>query len=359
MWCGRALLGLAMLLAQPATAAIVDYTSLHVLGDSLSDDGNLHRLTFRRVPDSPPYWSGRFSNGPVWADYLAADFAAAGLPRSNHAYGGAKARTDRDLIPDLGLQARLFRNTSGSRRGARPLVAIWAGANDLLEAGGARGIGRVARGAADAVGSVAEDLAGRGVRDFVILNLPNLGRTPRFAGDRLGRRSLARGSRIYNARLDLRVDGLRAAGSTVHAIDAFALFNALLADPEAFGVSDTTTPCLRSGRRCAPEEERERAFFDPIHPATSIHAHLADAARARIDPPAVAVAAAVAPVPLPATGALLLAGLAALAGVFRVRGVMARLRPHCGSRRRAVAPWAGAYSDLGRSRRGWSTHGPG
>ena len=80
------------------------YTSFHVLGDSLSDTGNLFDATFGFVPESPPYWKGRFSSGPVWADRIRGVFRKAGVPTGNHAWGGAKARTDFDGIPDLALQ---------------------------------------------------------------------------------------------------------------------------------------------------------------------------------------------------------------------------------------------------------------
>ena len=46
-------------------------TDLYVFGDSLSDTGNLFALTFGIEPPSPPYFDGRFSDGPVWVETLA------------------------------------------------------------------------------------------------------------------------------------------------------------------------------------------------------------------------------------------------------------------------------------------------
>jgi len=41
-----------------------------VFGDSLSDSGNLFAATMGTTPP-PPYYQGRFSNGPVWVEDLA------------------------------------------------------------------------------------------------------------------------------------------------------------------------------------------------------------------------------------------------------------------------------------------------
>ena len=50
-----AALGLGLGCALPAGAATVDYTSFHVLGDSLSDVGNLWRWSAAASRQSPPY----------------------------------------------------------------------------------------------------------------------------------------------------------------------------------------------------------------------------------------------------------------------------------------------------------------
>src|SRR4051812_8541313 len=68
----------------PASAG--QFTKLVVLGDSLSDTGNLFAATGGAIPPSP-YYLGRFSNGPVWVEYLA---EALDVPFEDYAYGGAK-----------------------------------------------------------------------------------------------------------------------------------------------------------------------------------------------------------------------------------------------------------------------------
>ena len=75
-------------------------------GDSLSDTGN-DLIAFGSP--QPPYYQGRFSNGPNWIDDLAAKL---GVPDpqpslaggTNYAYGGATATSVNTGVPYLGQQ---------------------------------------------------------------------------------------------------------------------------------------------------------------------------------------------------------------------------------------------------------------
>ena len=322
-WMRQAVVLAGLALGAPAGAATVsDYTSFHVLGDSLSDRGNVYRATFGRVPASPPYWRGRFSNGPVWAEHVEGAFAAEDLPTGNHAWGGAKANRDGDFNPDLAIQARRYRSIDSDRRGERSLVALWAGANDIMGSVGGSDVGIVGRRAANAVGGVAGSLRRSGVGDLMIFNMPDLGVLPAY-GDRDDLSlSATLGSRAYNRQLGRQVAGLRAAGANVTVVNAYGLLAAVIADPTRFGLRNTDTPCLSDGERCSPRQAAQRAFWDDQHPSRVLHEGLADAAlRALAATPAssVAVAASPAPVPLPAPAAL-------LAGAMLWLGVAARRR---------------------------------
>ena len=65
--------------------ASLDISRLVVFGDSLSDNGNLFKLTGE---PPPPYWEGRFSNGPTYAEQLA---QLLGAHLNDRAFGGATA----------------------------------------------------------------------------------------------------------------------------------------------------------------------------------------------------------------------------------------------------------------------------
>ncbi|PNW87491.1 hypothetical protein CHLRE_02g144009v5 [Chlamydomonas reinhardtii] len=80
--------------AAPGGGDTRERIDLVVFGDSLSDTGNTFRAA--GVPQADLYYQGRYSNGPVWIDYLAAEVAnnnsaTTVLNVINLAYGGATA----------------------------------------------------------------------------------------------------------------------------------------------------------------------------------------------------------------------------------------------------------------------------
>ena len=122
------------LAAAPASA---QFTNIFYFGDSLTDPGNL----FARIGiPGAPYFEGRTSNGRVWAEYVADDFAARGLPTGNFAYAFGNAVENDDMpelpiqVPDLPDQIADFAATGASQIGERPVAALWFGSNDIFDA---------------------------------------------------------------------------------------------------------------------------------------------------------------------------------------------------------------------------------
>ena len=320
-------LALATMLASAggAFAAPLDafYSSFLTFGDSLSDNGNLFARTGQ---PAPPYFEGRFSNGPVWAEEVAARFAVSG----NFAFGGANAATNDDAVPDFGMQVDAFLASSlKDQAGARPLASVWFGANDLFD-GIATGTTPAAiEGAIGAIGSGIETLRAAGVMDFVLFELPDLGATPLYnliipqASSGATAASLA-----FNAALSAYADSLTDSGATVTYVETRALFDDLLENPEPYGVTETTLPCLfLNGNAdvqaaaaavagalsqplvCDAATAEERIFFDLVHPNADGHVALAANVRGELEP--------VPAVPVPASLPLALGAVASLALVRR------------------------------------------
>ncbi len=314
---GAAVICATLIGGSAAQSATRHYTYFGVFGDSLSDPGNLYAALGGAYPPSPPYFDGRFSNGPVWAEGISAEFEGKGLDTGNFAYGAARALpTDVNTtdpieidVPDLPDQIENFA-ASGETLGALPIASLFFGANDIIFNGlPARDPIGVAVAAANAVADGALSLAAMGFNDFLIFNLPDLGNTPLFSLYQPGASPFASAATVaFNTTLGARIGGLRDVGLHVAEVDMYALFEDLLADPEAYGVTDVKLPCLppNSLIACTGADQTDRAFFDTIHPNYVIHGEIADVVRV-----------SVAPVPLPLPGLLLLAGIAGLAALRR------------------------------------------
>lgn len=308
------------------------YTSFWALGDSLTDNGNLFAIANQ---PGAPYFAGRFSNGPTYAEYLAADFTAQGKPNGNLAYGGALAVTNADPIPDLALQAfgtaPIYADGStglagrAAQFGARPLVSLFAGSNDILGAlGSFKNPFKAAAEAAKQMLTTIVGLNSLGVSDFIVLGLPDFGAIPRLNGLPALIPAVATASaQTFNALVSGGID-LLPADVNVTKVDVFSALRDVLADPDPLGLTNTTDACLTFGKDgngnptisglCA--DPARYAFFDDIHPSGTVHAALASTVRAEMVGNA---QAEVAIVPLPAAGWALLAALAGLAAVSRHR----------------------------------------
>lgn len=288
------------------------FTAGLVFGDSLSDPGNLYAATGGAAPASPPYFDGRFSNGPVWSEVFTADFAAQGKFALNVAYGGARAVSDADGAPDFPDQIGFVEAAVPvAALGARPIAAIWFGANDIFDAVNAQSpsaeVEAAAVEAAEAIARNAGRLMALGVNDFLIVNQVDLGAAPAYATfNPADAADATLGAQTFNAALAGEIENLRGAGANVYDVDAFALFEAFLADASAFGFDDVSTPCVIGASVCDQAGLAGKLFWDPVHPTAAGHAIIADTVAARL-----------APVPLPAGGALLAAALVGLAALRR------------------------------------------
>ena len=262
---------LVALLAIPAAALSSDFDTLVVFGDSLSDNGNLYAVS----PDSVPavyYYQGRFSNGRVWAEYLAGSgFLDCTL--DDRAWGGAE--TDSTNPPGLLNQVEDFVTTETLP--ANALFAIWCGANDFL-GGGTDVAGSVAN-----IASAMNDLADFGAQEMMVVNLPDLGATPRLVGtvDEAGATAL---SENFNATLATAITAFRLAhlNVRVYEIDSYAFLNAIIADPAAYGFTNATDVCPAYATENDFDNSAGYVFWDDIHPTTETHRLLAEQVLSRL-----------------------------------------------------------------------------
>jgi len=305
--------------AAPAATLPNTYSSLVILGDSLSDTGNIFAQSGSTFPP-PPYFNGQFSNDAVWADQVGQDFTNAGRLSLNLAFGGAKAVTDADASPDLAFQVDLFKGftqtANAALLGPRPLGVLFFGGNDLFAAAKQSDALQLARTAARAVRGQVETLAALGLRDLVLVNSIDVSVTPRvqIEGDS-DPKTARNATAAFNEIMAQQFVANPALYNDVRLFDFAALSGGLLADPGAAGITNVTDACLSTLACIAGGQADRFLFWDSVHPNGVAHSLIADAFRQGANQSSLLVS----PVPLPAGAWSLLAALAALGAVGAAR----------------------------------------
>lgn len=299
-------------------AEALPFGNLIVFGDSIVDQGNTQAaVTSFGFPDPAPasagYYGGRFTNGINPADVLNQEIEGTNSVGSlfggdNYAFGGARARNNSDLLPDLVQQVTNYLGGPASG-GVAPntLVMINIGGNDVRDIllGNLTGAARqaVIDGAVAAVQSSVQSLQLAGAQDILFVGVGNVGGIPELYA--LGAPAVAAGRQ---ASLDMNAAIQAALPSNVRFFDTIALTDQLLANPALFGLPaglNTTTACLAAG--VAPPGGaptcNDYAFFDTVHPTSQVLQVLGEQL--------------VTAVPEPGTAILLMGGLALLAAQRR------------------------------------------
>ncbi|RDI39046.1 SGNH/GDSL hydrolase family protein [Aquicella lusitana] len=209
-------------------------------GDSLSDNGNLYKLFLHIIPQSPPYYQGRFSNGPTWAEEVGNYYYHKNyIDYKIYAVGGATAilhkpstrfiaPTNLQLELDQYIIDNLFKDKS------KTLHAIWIGGNDYLfdqDADANELTGKVVNKISWAVTKLIE----QGAQDFLVMNLPDLSAIP-FARSNGSIEKLHRLTELHNQKLDQAIKNLKAAypGVRIHYVSVYDIFNDVIANPQKY-----------------------------------------------------------------------------------------------------------------------------
>ena len=245
---------------------------LYNFGDSLVDDGKTFgvapftanpAVAPYSFPVSPPYSSGRHSNGRMWTEQLAERLGAPQQVDQNFAFGGATSRLIDDpasLLQTLGNfsgQIDLFARAFGGF-GPNDLVTVTFGGNDvpLVVRDAARGRAPLAHGlqrSVDAVVGGLERLSALGATRFLVSDVPRVSFVPFIAADPAGferdfgatvAAADAAGAN-YNRLLEAALaDFALRAGADVQLLALDGLFSRIFADQAAFGFENLDEECL-------------------------------------------------------------------------------------------------------------------
>ncbi|KAJ2071465.1 hypothetical protein GGH13_003334 [Coemansia sp. S155-1] len=281
--------------------------TLHIFGDSLSDTGRLHSLTYGMVPPKS-YWKGRFSSGPVWNEYVA-QLLNIGL--DNHAVGVAKSisvhRRFLNLIPldppntmDQILELQKAHSSFSSMH-RHDIAVLEVGSNDAASAlidiaSGRQSVDEFAQRLSDNVIIQLGQLKAIGFKHILVVNLPALQHTPIVKQKH--RESIATAVvTTYNSLLETKAREWRLTSGLDHfAVIDLARFMDTAIQPaviKALNITDTRSFCVGGSWLSLFDDEisvskflrflfssdskpmctdpSSHFFFDPIHPTDRVH----------------------------------------------------------------------------------------
>lgn len=283
----------AALAAMPAQAS--SFSAVFVLGDSVSDSGNVAIAIGQPsgvpqmvsgssyIPDYPYYPSGRFSNGPVWAEAYAAKLGVSAMPSllggTDFAWAGARTGGADVPVPTLTSQASMLLT---ALRGVAPQDALYVVAevgNDARDALTAIASGadvnqaiRTASAAyANNVANIVDMLRRAGARRFLVFDNVNLGLVPaiKSQGDAASALATALTSSMNQALFDRLEDE-----AGVRIFDTFSFLTRVVRHPADYGFVNATAACgAQPGADCS-----KYVFWDGLHPTAQMHQLIATVA---------------------------------------------------------------------------------
>jgi len=227
-----------------------------MFGDSLSDDGNLYRSLFHFIPKSPPYFAGRFSNGPTWIEDLAAYYKEKNqIDYENYAVGGATTilhMPSLTFIAPSNLDWEMFLYFSQHIlpiKKTDTLFAIWIGGNDyLFDTTDDPDV--LTTHVVDQIKSEINRLIWHNAKNILLLNLPDLGKIPYAAtsnnAERLHYLAVAHNQKLSNMLDDLKISH---PDVSFIFIDMYNIFKTLKQDVSIFDekyhvkIQDTAHAC--------------------------------------------------------------------------------------------------------------------
>lgn len=246
------------------------YDALYAFGDSLTD-------TWREPAEPNLHFEGRWSNGPLWVEYLSENLGFGYNRTNNYAHSGAQTDdTWRQILRDFVPPAEP----------ARALYVVFAGGNDFIQTVDENGIDNSLWNAkvADSVNNLSNAVVAlydRGARDILVPNVVDVTQIPllnKFFSFYLD--YLRDKVRQLNAQLGPALDKVAAARPDLrlYRVDFYTQVRALLKNYRAYGFTNAEEDALAdlTVDKSFDGPGRNYVFWDPIHPTTKAHAIVAE-----------------------------------------------------------------------------------
>lgn len=283
-----------------------------VFGDSLSDNGNLYEYMKHQLPLSPPYYQGRFTNGPVWVEYLNAKFyPEETLPHAqthllDYAFGGAGVSerpedNEEDALFTLSREVDGYLLAHQDQADPNALFVVWIGANNYIAM--PDDPDAAVQEVNEGIQHTLERLVKKGARHFLVVNLPDLGITP-AARDFDLMDSMSHMSGEHNKLLKNNIEQLKVTYPNVQwmLFDVNQVLHEIIDNPATYGFTNVTDTCYEEVMDAAasnnkgilnmvstvtphkkPNACQGYFFFDPVHPSGPAHLIMAERMKQLLD----------------------------------------------------------------------------
>lgn len=288
-------------------ASATPLNNLVVFGDSLSDNGNFYEYMKHQLPVSPPYFEGRFTNGPVWVELLLKSYYPTNSKKHllNYAFAGAGVMendNDEDELFTLSREIDSYLLSHNGRADENSMYVVWIGSNNYLGVpeNGEQMLMDVNKGIQHSLHRLVE----KGAKHILVVNLPDLGRIP-VAASFEAEELLSYLSKQHNTMLRASMSDFERLYPEVQWLyfDINVTFNDMMQHPERFGFSNVTDTCyeamipktskpsvLKLVASIHPKQHQNEIdactgylFFDPVHPSAAAHAMMAERTRKLFD----------------------------------------------------------------------------
>ena len=293
------------------------FDDLYVLGDSMSDNGNLHAALWpfglmgafskdNVNVDGESITLARMTNGKSLAEHLADGMGMVLLPSAkggkNFAHTAATSSPETEGViaaPALPEQVEsLFEQLSdnGESLTDQDAVLIFMGSNDVLAATkiNAKGDQKaeaedIVKRAAVAIDAEVGKLIAQGAKTIFVLNSPNIGNSPQVATYNANdpgfvQREADALTQMFNQELANKMSQVKTANPAVKIVelDTYKKAADLYASFKELGFTTRTEPCylpfpkLRYTPGCNADVAHQYYYFDDMHPSTQVYKLIAD-----------------------------------------------------------------------------------
>ena len=245
------------------------FTAVYAFGDSLTDTGN-------RPANATLYFENRFSNGPLWIEYFS-EYLGIRYEQS-HNLAVSTSTTEKTLAQAQGFSA--------PENSTDALYIVWAGGNDFLN-GLVNGLDLAAwentvSTAVNNLSNCVEILYSKGARTIIVPNAVDYSQVPGSAFFPSEFREVIRAQVIsFNTSLRSMRDIVaeQHGDLTLKVFDVTGLLNELLANPERFGITNTTMSAQQDSLltdKTFDGPGKDYLFWDLVHPTSKVHAIIAE-----------------------------------------------------------------------------------